>query len=353
MNNYTINSDNTYTRYKNIHSNILENSLKNLYNCNNISIVNSGMQANFLSIQILINFINKPIINLIYTNELYYESIQLINFIKEQYKNITIHTIDILNDESIIYKFKYDFYNTTNILFIESCTNPFGYIFNFDIIKQLKILSNNLYIICDNSWLSSNIFNPLEYDIDIATVSLTKYYANNMCIQGACIIKSDIIFKNFDIYLRMSGIHNSIFNLKIINTNINSIFNRIKNCSIICKQVLNYLTENNIIIYHPCFENHKSYNLAKKYFKNNMYPSTFLLGFNNNKNIENIIKNLLIFKVEISFGSINTKIDPHVYIKNNIQYLRISLGYEDSFLEICNGLNELFYAINNSFKYKL
>ena len=352
MNNYTITNNNTYSRYKNNDSDLLNNKLINLYECDNICIVNSGQHANFISIDLLIYIINKPDINLIYTNELYYESIQLINYIKEK-NNINVHVIDILDDTSIINKFENELNKKDNILFIESCTNPFGYIFNFEIITQLRLLSRNLYVICDNSWLSCYIFNPLKYDIDIVTLSLTKYYANNKCIQGVCIIKSDNIFKEFDLYSRMTGIHNSIYNLKIINSNINFILERINNCSILCKKLFDFLIENNFLIYHPNIIYHKSYNLAQKYFKNNIYPSTFLIGFNCNKNITEIIKSITILKLEVSFGSINTKIDPHIFYKNNIQYLRISLGYEDSIMHIISGLKELFNLINSSTKYQL
>lgn len=343
MNNYTINNNKTYSRYNNNETNILLDQLKKYYNCNNVCIVNSGQHANYISLNLLINNISDC--NLIYCEEAYYETKQIIDFIKEK-NNINLYTIDIFDDENIINKFNNELKNKNNILFLESCTNPFGYIFNFDIIPQLRILSKNLYVICDNSWLSNFIFNPFNYDIDIITISLTKYYANNKCILGACLIKSDEIYKNFDLYLRISGIHNSIYNLNIINKNMDFIYERINTTSNLCKQVLNYLNKNNIIIYHPCLEMHKSYIFTIKYFKNNLYPSTFLIGFYCYiSNLSELLNDLKIFKIEVSFGSNNTKIDPHIFYKNNITYLRISLGYDDCLSNIILGLDELIDKI--------
>ena len=354
MNNYTLNTDNTYSRHNNQESNLLKEKLNKLYECNNINIVNSGLHANFLTITLIIQLLNKSEINLIYSSDLYYESIQIINYIKDINNNINIHIINILDDDNIINKFKYELNNKNNILFIESCTNPFGYIFNFDIIPQLRLLSNNLYVICDNSWLSNYIFNPFDYDVDIITLSLTKYYCNNKCIQGVCIIKSDQIYSKFDLYNKISGIHNSIFNLNIINANMELISDRINYNSILCKQILSYLITKNIIIYHPNISSHKSYNLANKYFKNNLYPSTFLIGFNYYiYNILEILTDLKIFKIEVSFASNNTKLDSHIFYKDNISYLRISIGYEDTIDNLYLGFDELIDKINNAYKYKL
>ena len=41
----------------------------------------------------------------------------------------------------------------------------------------------------DNTWLTSSVFNPFDFDIDIVVTSLSKYYSAGSCIGGAIIYK--------------------------------------------------------------------------------------------------------------------------------------------------------------------
>ena len=68
------------------------------------------------------------------------------------------------------------------------------------------------------------------------------------------------------------------------------------------------------------------------------------------ENISEILKDLKLFKIEVSFGSINTKIDPHIFYKNNISYLRISIGYDDTINNLILGFGDLINKINNAYK---
>jgi cystathionine beta-lyase/cystathionine gamma-synthase len=316
-----------YLRYKSNESLKLKIGL--LYNQQNVLLTNSGLHSNHIAINTLINQYSQ--INLIYGNELYHETTELLKY----YKNIKSYKIDDL-DLQLISK-------QNNILFIESCSNPNGYIFNFNIIEKIRQISLKLYVICDNTWLSSLIFNPFDYDVDIVTTSLSKFYSGGNAIGGVCLFKNIDDYKIMDNYIRIVGIHISPLQLNIIDKQIDYVKERICRASNLTYQVLSFLSHfQNILINHPFIESHSSSNLIKLYFKNDLIPSTFIIGFKISKDkLFEIINKLTILKIETSFGSTLTKIDNFINSFEDKSTIRLSIGYDDDITRIKKGLEEL------------
>jgi cystathionine beta-lyase/cystathionine gamma-synthase len=301
-----------------------------LYNQNNIILTNSGLHSNYIVINTIVN--QHKNINIIYGNELYHESIDLIKY----HKNINLFNINNLNLNNIK--------NQNNILFIESCSNPNGYIFDFSLIKQMRKLSLKLYVICDNTWLTSVIFNPFDYDVDIVTSSLSKFYSGGYAICGVCLFKNINDYETINNYIKIAGIHISPLQLNIINEQINYVEERINRVSNLTCKILDFLLcIPNILINHPYLE---TSNLRKLYFKNNLIPSTFTIGFKiSQEKLFEIINKLTIIKIETSFGSSVSKIDTFINVIDDTSLIRLSLGYDDDFDRIKSGLEELFQYI--------
>jgi len=307
-----------YLRSDNKSNNILISKINKLYQIDNIIINTSGLNANSFILEIIKIFYSNKI-NIFYSKDLYFENINLINYFSKinnikiyEYINNNYQLINLLNNYS----------NEINILFIESCSNPYGHIFNFNIINYLKKINPFLIIICDNTWLSNQIFNPFNVNIDIVTISLTKYYSGNAGILGACIMKDNNLFKCAEEYRKMNGIHISPSHLDNIINALNFYDIRIKKLSYLTKFTIDLLLSMNIEIIHPYLKNHISYDLAFKYFNMNIYPSTFLIE---TKNSDNNFK-----FVSVSFGSNETKIDKKIFYNNNKKYIRLSIGYDEN-----------------------
>lgn len=320
-----------YLRYKS--NKDLKLKIGLLYNQNNIILTNSGLHSNYIVINTIVNQYKN--INLIYGNELYHESMDLIKY----HKNINLFNINNLNLNNIK--------NQNNILFIESCSNPNGYIFDFSLIKQMRKLSLKLYVICDNTWLTSVIFNPFDYDVDIVTCSLSKFYSGGYAICGVCLFKSINDYEIINNYIKIAGIHISPLQLNIINDQINYVEERINRVSNLTCQILDFLLcIPNILINHPYLETHETSNLRKLYFKNNLIPSTFTIGFKISQDkLFEIINKLTIIKIETSFGSCASKMDTFINIIDDTSLIRLSIGYDDDFNRIKSGLEELFQYI--------
>jgi len=342
MNN-VIDLDNTYNRFNNNATLLLKNRISNLYLSDNIFITNSGLHSNSLSIYILIMKYKK--INIIYPDNLYYENYNIIKYFNKHY-DINIIEFKLLDDNDNILNIFNDNKDYYNILFIESCSNPFSFIFNFDLIPLIKNISNNNFIICDNTWLSINIFNPLIIDIDIVTISLTKYYSGNEGILGAIILKNNYLNDDINEYLKIIGIHNNPTHINNIINSISFMNTRMKKISFLTKKIINYLNKFNIYIVHPFLLNHISYDIAIKYFDYKIYPSTFLIEINKTiEDINIILKKITIFDISTSFGGNLTKIDKNIFTKNDKNYIRISIGYDDSYSKLIYGFNELIFTM--------
>ena len=334
---------NKYTRHTNNYYDDLITKLSKFYNNNNILLLTSGQHANMAIINLLIIKYMKQKINIFYYDYTYYESKLLLLLLNESY-NINLYELDSNNNILLLLEI---FKDDINILFIESCSNPFGIIFNFDNIKIIKSICKNIYIICDNTWLTHKLFNPLDYNVDIITSSLTKHYSINEVICGFCLINNNKeLYDLLELHIKMSGIHISIYSIKILINNLQFVDFIIDKLSGMTKKIIKYLLNKNIKVCHPMLDDHINYNLSQKYFKDNLYPSTFLIGFN--KYIADIKKiNLTIFNIGVSFCSYITKIDPLIFYKDNISYLRLSIGCKDNYSKIIAGIDELNFIINN------
>ena len=337
MENFVIDS-NTKKYLRHCDNDALKLKLELLYNEGNIILTNSGLQSNYIALDTIINKYEN--INLVYGNELYHESIELLKYYE---KNVKIYKLN----NNILDLFKNKLNNQNNILFIESCSNPNGYIFDFDLIKEIRKLSLNLHVICDNTWLTCSVFNPFQYDIDIVTISLSKYYSGGNVICGACLFKNDDDYLIANNFIKITGVHVSPLQINIINNQIDYLDERIIKCSNLTYETLAYLYDyKTLIINHPLINTHESYILRKKYFKNNLIPSIFTIGINIDKNrLLEILNKLMILKIETSFGSEQSKIDTYIYEFNNIPHIRLSIGYNDNFDRIKCGLIELIKLI--------
>ena len=329
---------NTYNRNDYTELKKLKKTLSQLYRLDNVLITSSGMHSISTSINL---FTNSDInYNIIYSNELYFESINYINHKKNNKFKFDINNLESLINILINLKDSY------NILYFESCSNPNGYIFDFRIIPELRKISTNLIIIIDNSWLSSTIFNPFNYDIDIIAISLTKYYSAGMAIAGACIFKDKKLFENVEKEFQINGIHISPENIRIINNNIDFQFNRIVESSNKTIEIIDYLQNvySKIIrINHPYIDTHPSYNLAKLFFNkfsNILYPPVFIIMLDIEYNeLKKILENNKFIENKTSFGTKNSRTD--IWYNEDYTFFRVTIGYEDSIDNIIDGINEI------------
>jgi len=304
-------------------------------------VVPSGMAAiSTVMHTLLMEYQSSIQVNIIMGDELYCDTERLVKYLKPTYK-YNYCEIDVNNTTSIIKLFEETFNQQTNILFLESCSNPSGDIFDWTILPKLRKLSKKLYVVVDNTWLTHVIFNPFEYDVDITLTSLTKYYSSGKCIAGAIITNKKLYSKMFD-YVRVNGLHVSPVHCLIISQTTLLMDKRLSDSSELTVSVAKLLASNdNIIVRHTSLPTDLSNPKAEKFFnkvnKNIIYPSviSFIVPLNKIDAIS-WMKSINM-KYETSYGSAESRFDswPEAVAPEHTM-CRLAIGYEDSYERLYN-----------------
>lgn len=287
-------------------------------------IYSSGMQSIFFAVDSVLEKLKYSNLNIIHGSELYCDTLHIFSKIcRKHVKNYKIDEIDVQNSEQIIDKFRTKFLNQNNILFIESCSNPSGYVFDFSIISTLRSISKNLFVIVDNTWLTHVVFNPFIHDVDIVLSSLTKYYSAGTAMGGVVLFKNDQLYRNAFYSAKTQGIHIDQINLTNILINSEIMKDNITRSSNLTIRIIDFLVSNGVLVFHPY--------VSGISFKNGLYPSVILFKLQNmDKNrLQTKIKNILTY--ETSFGSSYSKIDRWPIAIGNDLLVRLYVGYNDNY----------------------
>ena len=286
-------------------------------------------------------------IHLIYGNELYCDSPRCFKYTEKMYPNLlTLHKVDITNETQIKELFKKCAHTSKDsriIFYFETCSNPNGNIFNFELLKELKSIHSNLRVVVDNTWVSSVLFNPFVYEeVDVVLNSLTKYYgAGKSGILGIAISRTlefkDILF----VYAKNKGLHVSPIYCNSVLNEMKNMKSRLEKSSNLTINVIKKLVNNNIEVIHPALENHVSHKRAKSYF-NGYYPSVFTFILNTKK--EQALEKMKVAPIELStsFGAATSRFDSWPIGKKNKSICRFSVGYEDNLENILDTFSKLY-----------
>lgn len=308
--------------------------LGNYYNAVSC-VVPSGMCA----ISTVLHATCRGIKRLIYSDELYTDSPRLFKDLAERY-NLELHQVNMKDTTQIL---KIIQLQEPTFLFFETCSNPHGYIFDFDLVSDWKLQNPQLLVIADNTWVTSCVFNPLDHGADFVVSSLTKYYSAGQALGGmiASRLKS---MESVEQYIRFHGLHTSRYNCQVVNMQIDTLKVRITKAYSTMQELFILLKQNNNFhdICHPSLDFHKSNSMYQKYFPDNIGPCVFTLKIRGNrKKIKSLIGKFRYIKYKTSFGDAETRFDPwHIHTKGGSTECRIAVGYESSASEIYEDLTQ-------------
>lgn len=311
--------------------------IANAYNIKNEQVVLSSSGIEALSILLETNMINEKFrqINLFYSNELYCDTLRLIKYYEKIYGIFTLIQFNL--HENLEDKIRKNYKDTTNIILLESCSNPNGILFDYDVIPSIKKNTKNTLFIVDNTWLTHVCFNPFKYDIDFVFCSMSKHYSSGNCIGG--FIAGPIVFmNNMKKFKINTGKHISLPYCDIIIKEMPFMEKRIIETFYKTLEIASFMNNYLKNVNYPLLENNSSYTLAKKYLRYGPNMLSFVL----NKKKEYTIywmKQFKTIKYKTSFGSSQTKFDcwPVALDETNTQ-IRLSIGYDCNVEETINEL---------------
>lgn len=313
--------------------------LSNNYNVNlkQVSLASSGIESFAFTLQIIMIENRFRKFNVIYSNELYCDTPRYFKYFQEIYGVTDNYPFDVDEPQKLKADFNSKFKDQINVLFFETCSNPTGKILDFSIIPHLRSLSKKLYVVVDNTWLSSASFNPFNHGADIVVSSTSKYYSRGSCI-GGFIISPPEFAKNLNNFIRIGGHHISLPYCDKLIEHIPTMEDRIKKTSAITAKVAILLESLNKIkkVYHPSLPSNASHTLASKYFK--YMPS--VISFELDMNIAEakvFMKNVKGVHYKTSFGAKETKFNNWPKkLTDSTTRCRLAIGTDCNLESLCN-----------------
>ena len=140
--------------------------------------------------------------HIIAMNDLYGGTVRLFNEIKTLSQGIEVTYVDMTDMENV----KSAKNDKTKMIFVETPTNPLLRVVDLSLIASFA-KENNLLSVCDNTFASPYVQQPLNHGIDIVLHSATKYLGGHSdLIAGALVIGK----KDEELVTRMANIVNSL-----------------------------------------------------------------------------------------------------------------------------------------------
>ena len=306
----------------------------------------SGIHAISMALRTIMHKHQFKEINIIYSDELYCDTPRYIKHFNLLYGVSFIDTFDVSNTADLIKKFETTYKGKVNILFLESCSNPNGKIMDMSVIKKLRNLSRNLYVIIDNTWMTHCAFNPFEHNVDCVVSSMSKHYSAGKCIAGFVIFRNKKLANQLKELNKMEGIHISLPYCNIMDETIPEMPVRTKMAFDKTIEMAKYLEGKKEVVgvNYPFLESHPSYALACQYFVQG--PS--MLTFTIKKDKVSTMTWMKQFKIpfKTSFGSSEAKLDPWPYEKDGVTYCRLAIGYDTNISELKKEFDTMLAKLN-------
>jgi len=200
-------------------------------------------------------------------NDLYGGTVRLFNEIKTLSQGIEVTYVDMTNMQNVL-EAKTD---KTKMIFVETPTNPLLRVVDLSAIADFA-KSENLVSVCDNTFASPYVQQPLNYGIDIVLHSATKYLGGHSdLIAGALVIGK----KDDELISKMANIVNSLgpitgaFDSYLILRSLKTLAVRMErhceNALAIAKHFESHKEISEVI--YPGLTNHPQHDLASKQMK--------------------------------------------------------------------------------------
>tara|TARA_B100001115_G_scaffold26804_1_gene19556 strand:+ start:1121 stop:2284 length:1164 start_codon:yes stop_codon:yes gene_type:complete len=200
-------------------------------------------------------------------NDLYGGTVRLFNEIKTLSQGIEVTYVDMTNMQNVL-EAKTD---KTKMIFVETPTNPLLRVVDLSAIADFA-KSENLVSVCDNTFASPYVQQPLNYGIDIVLHSATKYLGGHSdLIAGALVIgkKDDALISKMANIVNSLGPITGAFDSYLILRSLKTLAVRMErhceNALAIAKHFESHKEISEVI--YPGLTNHPQHDLASKQMK--------------------------------------------------------------------------------------
>ena len=248
-----------YSRSSNPNRESLEICLAQLEEGQSAAAFSSGSAAAMTIFQAL-----SPGDHIIASDDLYHGTRNLIKFFEKW--NIASSFVDMTNINNVEKALR----KNTRLVWIETPTNPLLKIIDINKISIL-LKKRNIKIVCDNTWATPILQQPLELGADIALHATTKYIGGHSDVLGGAVIskKDDQFFQKIREIQKSGGAVPSPFECWLVLRGIQTLPLRIRAQSESAIQVAKFLDSHRKVekVYYPGLPSHPGHNIASAQMK--------------------------------------------------------------------------------------
>ncbi|MBC7553620.1 MAG: cystathionine gamma-synthase [Taibaiella sp.] len=323
-----------YARTQNPTRTVLQNSLAAIENGNFALCFGSGMAATDAVIKLL-----HPGDEVIVSNDLYGGTYRIMTKVFANY-GINFHFIDMNDAQSIVSRIN----ERTKMIWIETPTNPLLNI--IDIAACAAIAKeNNLLLVCDNTFASPYLQNPLDFGADIVLHSATKYLGGHSdVVHGALIMNDEDLEQRLKFIQNSCGAVPGPHDCWLVLRGIKTLHVRMQRHCENGAAVARYLRGNPKVgkVLWVGFEDHPNHHIAVKQMRGFGGMISFTLKDDNIEEALSVLKKTKLFALAESLGGVESlighpatmthaSIPREDRIKNGLvdSLIRLSVGIED------------------------
>ena len=227
--------------------------------------------------------------------------------------------------------------NDTKLIWIETPSNP---LLKITDMKDISAIAheNDAISVCDNTWSTSIIQRPFNFDVDIVLYSTTKYFGGHSDALGGAIVtkQKDDFFENIREYQIHGGSTPSPFDCWLIMRGIRTLPYRIKGHSKNAMKIARFLEDHDEVekVHYPGLRSHPNHKIAKKQMSMFGGMLSFQVKGDRDKAFE-VAANVEVFTRATSLGSVESLIEHRSSIEGEESttpenLLRLSVGLENS-----------------------
>ncbi|MEC7735431.1 MAG: PLP-dependent aspartate aminotransferase family protein [Pseudomonadota bacterium] len=326
-----------YSRSSNPTRKALEDCISDLENGGSGHAFSSGMAATTVIMELL-----DAGDHIIACDDLYGGTYRLIEDVKKRSSNIKCDFIDFSKIENI----EKSITKKTKMIWIESPTNPMLKIFDLKAIVNLA-KSNDIILVCDNTFCSPWVQKPLDFGFDIVMHSATKYIGGHSdVIAGIAVVSENRpdITEKLSYLLNASGGILGPFESFLLLRSLKTLSVRMERHCSNAQNVAEFLENNTSVkrVIYPGLISHPDHKLAKRQM--NMFGgmvSVILEGDINH--IRAVLKKFTIFTLAESLGGVESLVNhPAIMTHASVpKDIRERLGIVDGLLRLSVGIEDI------------
>ncbi|MED7818382.1 MULTISPECIES: trans-sulfuration enzyme family protein [unclassified Francisella] len=288
--------------------------------------------------------------HIISSDDLYGGSFRLFDKVRSKSAGLELDFVNLTKGDLVrtLNKFKK---TNTKMLWLESPSNPLLKLADLEVCAKWA-KENNIIAVCDNTFASPILQNPLDLGYDLVVHSATKYIGGHSDVVGGMVVtaKGSPLSEQMR-FLQMSvGAIASPFDSMLAHRGAKTLALRMeKHCDNAMK-IANWLEQHPKVakIYYPGLESHPQHELAKRQMRNFGGMISFEIT-GSSKDAKQFVTNTKLFTLAESLGGVESLLEqPSTMTHASIpESIRAELGITDQLIRLSVGIEDASDLIND------